>query len=410
MKSLPQNELWDSASANLLSHSRTPRTNEEPYSYEDAIDKANKIQGEAHVLIAEGNLQDAYHKYRACYWITREIHEKCPESYRDEAIESVKYAKSVVECLHMQLKSKNESETKAGVLSQVVGQDEVRDKIVKLLKRRQYARDINQHNDDPSIFMYGPSGCGKSHMAKEIASQLGLDIIIVKGRDIFGKYVGESEEKLGQLFEEAAKKKTILFFDEIHALFGNDSQELSESGEKITTEFQKLMDDKKLMSGLIVMAATNEPWRVKVSVHRRFEEKYELKLPDTQARCALLKYFIDQYRLLNFLRDDGIKEFAEKMQDFSPNDIRNLVKAVDSMIMDKIIESTYFRPISVNGGKGKVFVPCESHEKGAIKTTGRQCPGRVCTYITHYYMEKALKEYKKPEIPENHLEKLRNFK
>ena len=135
-----------------------------------------------------------------------------------------------------------------------------------------------------------------------------------------------------------------------------------------------------------------------------------MKLPNTQARCALLRHFIDQYKLLNFLRDDGIKEFAEKMQDYSPNDIRILVKKVDNMIMDKIIESSYFRPISVNGGTSKVFVPCEANEKGAIKTTGRQCPGRVCTYITRYHMEKALKEYKKPELPQDHLEKLRNFK
>ena len=46
-------------------------------------------------------------------------------------------------------------------------------------------------------------------MAKKIANQLGLDIIIVKGQDIFGKYVGESEHKLGKLFEVDKSKKCI---------------------------------------------------------------------------------------------------------------------------------------------------------------------------------------------------------
>ena len=384
-----------------------PQEVSEPYNYLKSIDEANKIQGEAEALIDEENFEDAYHKYRACYWIMREVLDKCPETYKEEAIKGVKYAKSMVEDVHMHLQSKKQQETKKGALDEVVGQDEVRDKIVKILKRTQIAMKHNLPSDDPSIFLYGPAGCGKSHMAKKIANQLGLDSIIVKGQDIFGKYVGESEHKLGKLFEVDKSKKCI-FMDEIHALFGNDSQESSEHGAKTTTEFLKLMDDRP--TGLIVMAATNEPWRVKKSVLRRFDQKYELQLPKFEARCALLKHFIDQYRLLNFLRDEGIKEFAEKMQNYSANDIRNVVKEVNGLMLDKILESNYFMAISVNAGKGQVFVPYESNKKGTIKTTSLQCPGRVCTYINRHYMEKALKEYQKPKISEEHLENLRKFK
>ena len=65
------------------------------------------------------------------------------------------------------------------------------------------------------------------------------------------------------------------------------------------------------------------------------------------------------------------------MQKYSPNDIHRVVEAVDSMIMDKIIESSYFRPISVNGGTGKVFVPCESNEKGKKQAQFPYCDKKI---------------------------------
>ena len=40
---------------------------------------------------------------------------------------------------------------------------------------------LGLYYEDPSIFIYSLSGCGKSYMAKNIYSQMGLDIVIVKG-------------------------------------------------------------------------------------------------------------------------------------------------------------------------------------------------------------------------------------
>ena len=113
-----------------------------------------------------------------------------------------------------------------------------------------------------------------------------------------------SKKKLGQLFTEASKQNACLFFDKIHELFGNDSKQSSGAGEKtcVPTDFLKLMDSKP--KGLIIVAATNEPWRVKATVVRRFNMKYELKMPDTNARGDLLKHFIGQYGLLNLLKED----------------------------------------------------------------------------------------------------------
>ena len=245
-------------------------------------------------------------------------------------------------------------------------------------------------------------------MAKTIASQMGLDIVIVKGQDIYSKYIGESEKKLGQLFKEAAKKNAILFFDEIHELFGNDSKESSGAGEKtcVPTDFLKLMDNKP--KGLIIMAATNEPWKVKATVVRRFNMKYELKMPDTNARGALLKHFIREYGLLNFLKEDDIREYSEKLQDYSPNDIKNIIGEVHGISMDNIVEATYFLPWNLVD-KNKAFIPCDSSDKGAIKTTYKQCPGMVRSLICRPYMNKALRECKKTEISEEHLEELRKF-
>lgn len=76
-----------------------------------------------------------------------------------------------------------------------------------------------------SILLYGPPGTGKSLLAKAVAGEAQAAFMSIGPSDVLSKYVGESEQSIKLLFEEAKNKAkqmeshcTVLFFDEIDAL------------------------------------------------------------------------------------------------------------------------------------------------------------------------------------------------
>ena len=379
------------------------------YNYNSQLKSATKIGKEAEELVNKGDLDDAFFRYRAACFIMLEVSENCPESYKAKALKYAAFCRDMMVKINVAKgnSDKTESQGKSGSsLSQLVGQDEVAQKILKMLKRSKTAQSHGYRSQDPSIFLYGPSGSGKTHMAEGIARELGLEIRNVKCADIFSKFLGQSEKKLKTLFEEAANTNTCLFFDELHALTGNDSQSSSEAGERVCTDFLKHMDNKP--PGLVVLAATNEPWSVKATVLRRFSKKYSIPLPDERMRATLINHFVSETQLVNYLTKEDIKDYAQKMDKYTPNDIRLVIEEAEGLAWDAVESAHYFHPIKLKGGK-EVYLPCYSKEKGAIKAKDKQCPGRVSSAICNKFMNQALKDVKKTEISEEHLQKLKKF-
>lgn len=378
------------------------------FDYAAQVKHAAMIQKEAKKDIKNKDFREAYEKHRACMYIMQDVLNQCPSNYRDTASESLKFITTVIKELKVAINKEEASKKKTNNnLSNIVGNDEVVQKIIKMLKRGQTARILGHKSDDPSIFLYGASGCGKTHLATTIAKQIGKEITIIRCQDMYSKYIGESERQLGTLFQEAAEKGTCLFFDEIHSMFGNDSQETSEACERVSADFLKLMDSKP--EGMVVMAATNEPWKMKATVARRFSKKYYLELPNHEVRCALLKKLVEETYMLNALSKEDIESYATKMDNYSVNDIINVVKEAKGLGYDRIESAEYFTPVTLQGGK-IVFLPCESNYAGAIRAKNTHVPGKVTAAIGRPYMDKALKDEIKTLITEEHLQKLKNFK
>ncbi len=64
------------------------------------------------------------------------------------------------------------------------------------------------------VLLYGSPGTGKTLLAKAVANESDAHFIYISGPELVSKFVGESEEKLREMFNEAKEKApTIVFMD-----------------------------------------------------------------------------------------------------------------------------------------------------------------------------------------------------
>ena len=75
-----------------------------------------------------------------------------------------------------------------------------------------------------SLCLSGPPGTGKSAYGRYLARQLGLETVHKRASDLLGAFVGESEKRIADAFEEAREASAFLIFDEADSLLFDRSQ------------------------------------------------------------------------------------------------------------------------------------------------------------------------------------------
>ena len=155
--------------------------------------------------------------------------------------------------------------------------------------------DIYQHygvSSGGGVLLYGPPGTGKTLIAKATAHECGAAFISVKTSGIMSKFVGESEQRIKDIFDEARKhEKAIIFFDEIDSIAGRRA-DAEGFAKRIVNELLAQMDGVESYSyNYLVMGATNEPWEIDPALRRpgRFGTLVHVREPDGSAREQIFK-------------------------------------------------------------------------------------------------------------------------
>lgn len=74
---------------------------------------------------------------------------------------------------------------------------------------------------------------------------------------------------------------------------------------------------------VMVLAATNHPWRIDQAFRRRFEKRVYVSLPNDESRMALLSLYLKNISTCNEL-DIGL--IAESLKGYSGADIANVCR------------------------------------------------------------------------------------
>jgi len=174
------------------------------------------------------------------------------------------------------------------------------------------------------VLMYGPPGTGKTMLAKATAGEIEATFFRISPADVLSKWVGEAEQNIKKLFDAAAaEERSIIFIDEIEALVPARRDEGSSVMQRVVPQLLQGMEgfDKKNVSPILFMGATNVPWQLDPAVLRpgRFDEKIYIPLPDVEARRKLLDIHLSKRPLDDSIDLNGL---AQRLDGFSGADIK----------------------------------------------------------------------------------------
>ena len=141
------------------------------------------------------------------------------------------------------------------------------------------------------VLLYGPPGTGKTLLAKAVAGETNAHFISLSGPEIMGKYYGESEEKLREIFTQAEENSpSIIFIDEIDSIAPKRDEVSGDVEKRIVSQLLTLMDGMKSRGKVVVIAATNRPDSIDPALRRpgRFDREIEIGIPDDKERFEIL--------------------------------------------------------------------------------------------------------------------------
>jgi transitional endoplasmic reticulum ATPase len=141
------------------------------------------------------------------------------------------------------------------------------------------------------VLLHGPPGTGKTLLARAVANETEARFFHIAGPEIMGSRYGESEERLRQVFQEAAQNApSIIFIDEIDSIAPKREQVTGEVERRIVAQLLTLMDGLEPRQNLVVIGATNRRDAIDEALRRpgRFDREIVIGVPDQSGRREVL--------------------------------------------------------------------------------------------------------------------------
>jgi transitional endoplasmic reticulum ATPase len=142
------------------------------------------------------------------------------------------------------------------------------------------------------VLLHGPPGTGKTLLAKAVASETSANFLSIGGPEIMSKFYGESEERLRDIFKEAAENApSIIFIDEVDSIAPKRDEVTAETERRVVAQLLAIMDGLEGRGKVIVIAATNRPNALDPALRRpgRFDREIEIGIPNRTGRLEILQ-------------------------------------------------------------------------------------------------------------------------
>eukprot|EP01059_Diplonema_ambulator_P012575 TRINITY_DN22965_c0_g1_i1.p1 TRINITY_DN22965_c0_g1~~TRINITY_DN22965_c0_g1_i1.p1 ORF type:complete len:975 (+),score=142.29 TRINITY_DN22965_c0_g1_i1:51-2927(+) len=190
------------------------------------------------------------------------------------------------------------------------------------------------------ILLYGPTGCGKSHVVSCAVAEAGLNCIHVSGPELLNKYIGQSEQRVREVFEQAqSAAPCILFFDEFDSIAPQRGHDNTGVTDRVVNQLLCHLDGAEGRSGVYVVAATARPDLIDKALLRpgRLDVQVCCDMPGAEEREEVLGA---AGRKLNLGQDVSFKILAEKTPGFTSADLSALLSTARLQCIQQIVDTS----------------------------------------------------------------------
>ncbi|MDB5185984.1 MAG: family ATPase, partial [Candidatus Saccharibacteria bacterium] len=193
------------------------------------------------------------------------------------------------------------------------------------------------------VLLYGESGTGKTMLAQALAHATGAEMWLLQSTDIYNKWLGESEQRIKEIFNRMRQTETplIVFFDEFDSIvsIGSDSTRNAVAG-IFKQEMNTLAEQNP---NVLIVAATNNLGGIDPSLIRsgRFDHQIYIPMPDQAGRQQIAINIISKITSDNetettiFSNDLDTREIASRTDGLSGADLAEIFRRLS---LSKAIE------------------------------------------------------------------------
>ena len=186
-------------------------------------------------------------------------------------------------------------------MTSLVLSQELKEKLDRVIKEYLKKETLSKYGlaNRRKLLLYGASGTGKTMTASALAKEFNLPFFVVRTEKVVTKFMGETGQKLGRIFDFINEVPAVYLFDEFDAI-GSQRGMDNEVGEqrRILNTFLQLLERDD--SDSFIIAATNSIESIDKAIFRRFDDVIEYKLPDREQRLALLREYLYTAKDLDF--------------------------------------------------------------------------------------------------------------
>lgn len=177
--------------------------------------------------------------------------------------------------------------------------------------------------------VHGTSGVGKSMVLQALAYELqNVHVLRIDGSDVVSKYLGDSEDKVRNVFKEAIKyQPSIILIDGLEKIApsATGGDEASDVEKRVSSVLSKMLED--LVGKVVVVAAAGDINAVDLALRRpgRLDIEIELGVPDQKGRLEILLKLLGKMAP-GVCKIDDIESIASKTHGYVGSDLLLLVR------------------------------------------------------------------------------------